>query len=251
MDDRSKFCRLSREEKKLVKSHIIPEWAYKPMYDPNHKYAVVDSENIKVKMFKQIGEFEKLLCQECDNEIGVFDRYARTIIFCKPSENTIGIITRAEGHNIIIENVDYKMLKLFQISILWRSSISNRPFFREVSLGPHEEILRKMLIRSDPGKPTEYGCLMAIQLNEKGEMSQIMTQPERVRLGGQIGYIFRFAGCWWCFVVSSHSKWYRRSDQFLKPNSDLVIPKVRITDREFIANFLGRNRPYNSPSSHN
>jgi len=56
--------------------------------------------------------------------------------------------------------IDYKLFKLFQLSLLWRAGVSDRPIFKEVALGRHQEILRRMLLDDDPGESHKYGCIM-------------------------------------------------------------------------------------------
>jgi hypothetical protein len=50
-----------------------------------------------------------------------------------------------------INGLDYAMFKLFHLSVLWRAGVSTREEFRNVKLGSHEDVIRQMLLRDDPG----------------------------------------------------------------------------------------------------
>ncbi len=100
---------------------------------------------------------------------------------------------------ITISGIDYALFKLFQLSILWRASVSSLDFFRLVSLGPREELLRKMLLVGEPGGPEEFGC-MVIFAHERGEdISDTFFNPEPLRWAGRRMYKFFFAGSAWLF----------------------------------------------------
>jgi hypothetical protein len=52
---------------------------------------------------------------------------------------------------------------MFHLSLLWRMSVSKHPYFKEVSLGPHEEVLRRMLLEARPGEPDQPPSFSAAQ----------------------------------------------------------------------------------------
>jgi len=57
---------------------------------------------------------------------------------------------------------DYKKMKLFQLSILWRAAEATGEFFSAVILPTHHrERLRQMLLTEKPGADHEYFCTMA------------------------------------------------------------------------------------------
>ena len=59
-----------------------------------------------------------------------------------------------------IEHYDYDTLKLFFLSLLWRSSITKLDAFKRIDLGQHEEQVRKMILERNPGDPEQYSvCL--------------------------------------------------------------------------------------------
>lgn len=232
-------CRLCQENRKLLKSHIIPEWAYESMYDEKHRIFQISSESERNKRDKFKGEYEHLLCQVCEDSTAKWDDYARAVIFSKPGEKTYGLMTSGIEGAIQVENVDYKIFKLFQLSLLWRASVSNREFFSKVELGPHENTIREMLIAEDPGNPETFGCIMlAIMKSPKELMHEMITQPEQFRTSSHRWYKFLFAGCGWMFVVSSHKKQFKYKNLFLSPSEPLIIPVYKARDAKWITGYL-------------
>jgi hypothetical protein len=164
-------CKLCHKDKPLIKKlHIIPDCMYQELYDKNHKLISVNpKEYIKGEGHVKnpsSGDYEgDLLCCDCDNKIlGTYESYASKALFGDDSK--FEDLPKAENHKgnnrvqfSICKNVDYKNFKLFLLSILWRASISKRDTFQYVSLGPHEEILRKMIYKGNPGEIDEYPIL--------------------------------------------------------------------------------------------
>jgi hypothetical protein len=132
------FCKLCKKEAKLRYSHILPEFFYSNMYDEKHRALKVASDE-KERYFQK-GIREYLLCQECETKLSRYEGYAAKLIREIPnfSPDTSGLF-------LYSENVDYLRLKLFQLSIIWRASISKDRMFESVKLGRHEEKIRKML----------------------------------------------------------------------------------------------------------
>jgi hypothetical protein len=62
----------------------------------------------------------------------------------------------------VLGNVDYRLLKLFAIAVLWRASVSSHSFFSRVRLGPFEENAREMLLQRDPGDATTFATLFSV-----------------------------------------------------------------------------------------
>lgn len=52
--------------------------------------------------------------------------------------------------------VKYDSFKLFHLSVLFRAGVSTLPTYSEVSLGPHQERLRQLLLERDPGDVWQY-----------------------------------------------------------------------------------------------
>ena len=61
-------CKLCNKHKKLVNSHIFPEFMFKPLLKEG-RYKIISMQNGNVIKEAQKGIYEKLLCAECEKKI--------------------------------------------------------------------------------------------------------------------------------------------------------------------------------------
>ncbi len=226
-------CHLCLQEKDLKNSHIIPEFFYKPLYDGLHRFTVLSTSQEKKTKYRQKGMREKLLCYDCEQFLSSIEDYVKRVFF-----GGVKIRISNEKNFIIIEDIDYKKFKLFQLSILWRSGISKLNFFSGVSLGPHEEKLREMLFKKNPGEPYEYGCLLAMILMDKDQvLDGLMMQPDFIKVEGYRCFRFLLGGCVWLFFVSKHNMNFKFKEYFLNKDGKLIITKQIAKDNKLITGF--------------
>lgn len=146
-------CHLCKKEKKLIKAHIIPGWCFRYLYDKNHGkrepliFATIDKNSITHN-----GIYDgEILCENCDGFLGTFDDYGRKILIEKKIKSLNNGLS-------IIKDVDIEKLKIFFLSVLWRASISKRPEFLKVDIGPFEDKIWEILNKVISNK----GCLQEI-----------------------------------------------------------------------------------------
>ncbi|MEM5537455.1 hypothetical protein WNY58_13750 [Neptuniibacter pectenicola] len=225
-------CKLCGNEKKLHRSHIIPEFMYKSMYDEESRFNVISSIPDKIYPPKQKGEWEWLLCKDCEQHISKYEDYAARLL-------NGGVEFDVKEHSSVIEisDIDYQLFKLFQLSVLWRASISTRPIFKEVNLGRHEKIVRNMLLKNNPGKSYNYGCVMLATMHEGKHLDSLVLQPELKKLGGQTVYRFIFGGFWWLYFCSSHKPDKNLVRVFLQESGVGYIFKKEISSADHIVQF--------------
>ncbi|MCK4421505.1 hypothetical protein KAW48_06880 [candidate division WOR-3 bacterium] len=232
-------CALCHQDKKLCNSHIIPEFFYKPLYDKKHRLNVIPLSKEEKRRYEQKGLRESLLCKECEEQLSKYEKYASQFL----NGGTGFYITN--GNPIKIEGIDYEKFKLFQLSLLFRASVSNLGFFENIDLGPHEEKIRKMLINENPGKKSDYPCIIIIP-KMKGEpvSDDFIGQP--VELNKQEGhrqYRFILGGCFWLYLVSSHTIMSSLESFFLDNSGKLLIPIANADNyfRELARNMFSKN----------
>ncbi len=144
-----KLCLLDRE---LRNSHIVPEFLYKELYNNKGHLMAINGRGNRGWKAPQNGIREPLFCESCEQH---FNRYyeqpfrAQWVV-AAPLPNPWDV---SGVHRI---KVDYISFKLFHLSILFRAGVSSRPCYREVSLGPHQETLRQLILNRDPGSPHQY-----------------------------------------------------------------------------------------------
>ena len=112
---------------------------------------------------------------------------------------------RLPPEGVQLRGIDYRMFKLFHLSILFRAGVATLPMFEDVELGPHEPVLRQMVLGRDPGEVESYPVFaIAVVDHNRAPVSRLMTKPYRTRFEGHIVYAFTFGGCMWFYTVSSH-----------------------------------------------
>jgi hypothetical protein len=194
----------------------LPEFLYADLYDEKHRTLQItkDEEETLQKGLRQY-----LLCQKCETKLSKYEKYAKGLLQEIPNfshDESLGILYS--------NNVDYSKFKLFQLSILWRSGISNHKAFNQVRLGSHEEKLRRMLVEDNPGKKSDYGCIMSIILKTE-LLHKIIQAPTRFkkRLYGHNGYKFVTGNLTWVFIVSSHPPSQTMQECFLQESGLLRV----------------------------
>lgn len=224
-------CALCQNEKELKKSHIIPEFFYKSLYEKvgnSYRFNVVPLDSDQKLRYKQKGLTEPLLCEDCEGQLSQYENHVRQIFY-----GGTGIYI-TNGNPIKIEGIDYQKFKLFQLSILWRASVSNLDFFENVSLGPHEEKIRKMIFNETPGSNLKYPCLFFMMLMEQNDvLDSFIYPPQMLRIDGHRVFRFIFGGGFWIFFVSSHTNMIRHTQFFLKESGEIQIPLRRAEETRF------------------
>lgn len=210
-------CRLCTAEVALRKSHVISEWLYGPLYDEIHRYHLLKAKPLAKRRVEQKGLRERLLCQTCESKLSVYEGYARGVLFGGPE---ITVVRRKDG--IELRDLDYLKFKLFQLSVLWRAGVAQQEFFSQVELGHHEEPLRKMLLAEDPGRCTDYGCVIIPLVTEGKALTDLILQPAPIKTGNFGGYRFTFGGQTWIYLPGDGAQ-FPFSKFFLQEDGRLFI----------------------------
>lgn len=211
-------CALCKEDVELRNSHIIPEWVFRDLYDQKHRYNVLSTGPERPRPHEQKGLREKLLCTRCEEQFSRYERYARGVV--KGGEALT--VTHHPGR-IEIADIEYRMFKLFQMSVLWRAGVASHRMFSRVKLGPHQERLRLMLRRDDPGRQTDYPCLIFGVTAHGKSIPDFIDQPSPVRLDGLNCYRFIFCGLVWVFFVAQHAPSLLVRQHVLSESGRLII----------------------------
>lgn len=212
-------CRLCLNDRELCDSHIVPEFLYGNLYNEDHKMIGINGLGNRGWKTLQKGIREHLLCIDCEQRLN--DKYEKP--FHKQWLVDLPLPDRIAQDAVHTAVYDYRAFKLFHLSILFRASVSSLPTFREVSLGVHEERIRKMLITESPGQEWEYPILAFAVLNERGEVEKrLISCPISGRYEGHIAYGQIYGGAMWWILASSH-----RNDLFcragLQPSGQITM----------------------------
>ena len=133
-------CRLCEEDKPLQNSHVVPEFFYKPSYDEKHRIYARISGKLAHMPPLQKGLREPLLCWDCEQKLSPYEKYNREILY-----GGVEITGSRKPNKIEFIGLNYKRVRVFYLSLLWRMSIAGHRFWKDVDLGRHEEKVREMV----------------------------------------------------------------------------------------------------------
>jgi len=215
------ICRLCQDSAKLCRSHVIPEFFYRPSYDEHSRACQWDRKSGQWQPLQK-GHREKLLCESCEGQFAQYEGYVARVWY---EQNAIPSLVFTD--EVVISDLDYPQFKLFHLSLLWRASVSSIHMYAEIQLGPHQERIGQMLLNQDPGTPEDYGFLANVLVADDGHVVHgLLRQPRMSQQARLKTCQFVFGGCAWTYLIEGNpgKDWSRF---FLAPDSDLVMPTWR------------------------
>lgn len=189
-------CKFCKEEKKLIKAHIIPEGFFRRLRDSGVAPILATNKKGEYKKRVPIGVYDQeILCGDCESIWGGWDTYAQEFL----GEIPLGgqpIYARGQYIGYQVDTYDYAKLKLFFVAVLWRASASQHPYYARIALGPFEDKAKAMLSRGDPGSRENFAVTLA-KFDDPLGIGMLDPHPEkldgvnycRFYLGGYIAYI--------------------------------------------------------------
>lgn len=219
------ICKLCTKDRDLCNSHIIPEYLHKPVYNEDKQVVVYVANDSKKNQISQKGITNKLLCKDCEQLLNKYEQ-----LYVDFFDNIAHIIPSEKPDCFIIPNINYVTFKLFHMSILWRTSVTNEPSLEEIQLSPkHNEKMRKMILNCDPGEYYEYPCILFLITNENKVRNDVVAPISKGKWFGHNMFRFIFGGFLWNFIVSSHTIQFPYKELFLKPDNNLYVLKQEFT----------------------
>ena len=161
MNQLKSACRLCLQDKKLIKAHIIPEGFFRLLRDGNIAPEMHSNTPGSIPKRMQVGTYDStILCSECDQKLAPWDDHGQQVLIHRFSE---AVKISLQGKTVAwkLEEFDYRRLKLFFMSVLWRASVSKQTFYKRISLGPIEDRLRTMILNEDPGDSQDFAVVLA------------------------------------------------------------------------------------------
>lgn len=224
-------CALCQEDSDLCDSHIIPEFMYEAMYDERHRFHSISLRPDGRTKYRQKGAYEKLLCFDCEQKLSVHEAYAKRLFF-----TGLSLIETRNADSIEFQGVDYTQLKLFQLSVLWRASVSKLDFFENIRLGPHQERIREILLSGSPPSSGSYPCLVSAVLHDGAALQDFMLQPFMSRVLGVRVAQFFFGGFRWTYFVNSSAIPRQFQRLAIDESGAIFIGMKQLKDISFIKN---------------
>ena len=157
------ICKLCLKEKSLCRSHIIPEFFYKPLSQEEEKGRFFSfQENSDFIGVHQKGLWLNLFCDNCEDILQKNEDYVARLFdrglweIAKPLKVTDGKVFE-EGKKLT--DIDYSRFKLLFLSVFWRLSLDTR-FFQAIQFGPYQDKLRMIILNSSVPGETEFGVMI-------------------------------------------------------------------------------------------
>ncbi len=231
-------CRLCRQQRKLCQSHIIPEWAYRPIYDEDSRAIAISSEDGR-RSKVQSGLWEHLFCEDCET---LFNRRFDQPFHRFWSSPRRFPLNLSNTLAIKISGIDHETTRRFLLSVLWRAHVSTKPILSAVKLGPHADRIRHLLV-ADPGAALDDGypiyCGALRDPDTGGLARELVFTPARTRTNGQWNYDMAFLGCCWKIFVSRSAPALPRSCM-LKNDGTILMPVMNYREVFAIGRLLGK-----------
>lgn len=221
-------CKLCGEHEKLSKSHILPRFLHKSLLDEKHTMCAIGPGGLEKPSRLQDGVWERILCESCESKLSKIEKHASEVLFNLPPMRELKPGATARVH------CDYKTFKLFGLSLIWRMGVSSNSTFDAVQLGPLEDRITKMVLSEDPGHALDYPFLL-IRHQGGGPFERFLLPPKpRRRFFDWQFYPCFFAGLWWLFFVSGHTRQMKWHTAFLSPEGRLPIHICNANFAEFL-----------------
>ena len=204
------LCRLCHQDRTLRRSHIIPEFLFEDLYNAKHQMIGIHGLGVKGWIIQQKGIREPLFCERCEQFFNEhFEKpFQRIWVENFPLPDPWPF---EEVHWI---KIDYEPFKLFHLSVLFRASVSALPTFADVSLGPHEERLRNILLARRAGPEDQYPVFgYAVVHHQTRRIVQLVSKFQAGKFDGRRCYGVIYGGVqWWIssqqevLAVTPHAK---------------------------------------------
>jgi hypothetical protein len=192
-------CKLCHKDRELRNSHIVPEFLWGDLYNSKRQILGVHGVGKKGTQLLQKGIREHLFCECCEQHFNEYFEKAFRVFWVQ----NCPLPDPWPPDHVQAIKADYAAFKLFHLSILFRAGVSTLPTFAEVALGPHEEVLRQMLLSRDPGPEDRYPIFAYAVVHHRSQrLVQMVSKGQAARLGGRRCYGTMYGGAqWWVCVA--------------------------------------------------
>jgi hypothetical protein len=161
------ICKLCQQTQNLCKSHIVPEFAYKPLYDKKGRYLITSKKDYSIN---QKGLYECLFCKNCESLFSKYEKILKKELDKMVSKiESQSPVDRIEYFNF---NVNYKPIKLSILIILFRMHVSTHKEFNTYNLGPYAEKIRQLIVSENAQNPENYPILISRFLIESKDFNK-------------------------------------------------------------------------------
>lgn len=174
-------CKLCHQERELIKAHIIPRSFFHAIKGNSKQLLAALTREKKPVEYFQNGIWDpSILCAECECRFCSWDTYGFDVLGNPPGNNT-SPMSDADVAPFVLKGINYRELKLFVLSVLWRASVTKHAFFDGVDLGEHEPKIAEMIRSSDPKSAEVYSVIIGRMVEQKYDKT--IFPPWQVEIG--------------------------------------------------------------------
>lgn len=213
-------CRFCGLDKKLIRAHIIPGAFFRRLRDGQEPPRMLTSKEGEYPKRMPIGEYDPdILCDDCERQFSEWDGYAQELLGEEPKGSSPIVV---DGTTVAyeIKEYNYRLLKLFFVSLLWRASVSARKFYKRISVGPYEAAAKHLIETREPGSEHDFSVFIAKFDHPIGDT---ILDPHRDRYDG-VNYCRFYLGSYVAYIKTDQRKCVEPfSALIMKPNHPLYI----------------------------
>lgn len=213
------ICRGCSGDKKLVKSHIIPESFFRDLREGADYLKLISPLGEHSKR-SPIGVYDKeILCRDCEDRFQSLDSYAAKTLLDRERQKPI--IDGGKVAAYRLSDIDCDQLKLFFVSLVWRASISKQPFYGKVNLGPLEKVAKNMIWNKDPAAKDDFSFVLA-RFDGAQTISKAILDPHPERFF-RIRYYRFYLGGYVLYIKSDSRETPKTFDRLIPEANELII----------------------------
>jgi len=190
-------CKMCGEDRKLIKAHIIPETFFTALDHPQRKQLKKFSGAKGVHPVRsQTGEYDvNLVCEDCEHKaFSACDNYAARVLLQRIDRHFEPIVKEGETIGFRMVDIDQALLQRFFAAVLWRASLSEREFYRQVTIGAAEPAIRSYLANRGAASPRTLECLLKLWTFSEADKYWTfgIASPTANNIGDREGFTFYF-----------------------------------------------------------
>ncbi len=209
-------CKLCKQMASLCRSHIVPEFFFRRLYDEQHRCHELTIPSGKTSLLQK-GLRERLLCKRCEARLSRYEKCFSQRIYPNIDSQAFTI---TDNPTIC---VDYMPFKLFVLSLFWRLSVTSRTEFVETPLGDAEGRIRKMILTESPGGRNEYPPFIVKSLSKDDILHQVIMPLGVAEIAGMKYACAALPSILLCMCISSNSEHSNMSHFFLQEDGTIAL----------------------------
>lgn len=193
----AEICALCLQPELLKNSHVVPNAVFRAIKKANGTGNLISFDDSWPSLVTRSQESwsERLLCVECEQKIGRYEKYGIEALRKVFRSDAAGGMALFKPH-------DYKRMRIFLTSILWRATASKGAIFSAVSL-PHDlyEEARISILKESPLRPPRLGCMISRMRDysradgfSDDNLRQIVVSPFRRNRKAGSSFVFVMEG---------------------------------------------------------